>query len=143
MIWRERCTAHHHKPPRSDLASPREVGPGKGGFSLVSRRGRKNSPSEARRPEVPVDNTADCDEGHGKCPTIHAVDRILGLNSTRSPIEVICLAGQPAPVLLSGLDLGKTRVNQRDLSKGSSEADRSWEPKGASRSSWAWGADLD
>lgn len=44
-------------------------------------------------------------------PAIHAVERIFGLNSTRSPIEVICFAGQPEPVRLRGLNLGETSVD--------------------------------
>lgn len=44
----------------SDLASPREVGPGKGGFRLFRER-QKTSPGEARKPEVLMDSTAERD----------------------------------------------------------------------------------
>lgn len=65
-------------------------------------------------------------------PEIHAVDRIFGLNSTRSPIEAIYLASQPVPVLVR-LDLGGTSVDQRDLTKDAQRLTEARKLKGASQ----------
>lgn len=80
--------------------------------------------------------------GHRRCPALHALDRIPGLDSTHSPIEVICMAAQPEPALLPGLALRKTSTDHKHLSEGHPEIDGSREPRERSRDSWAWCADL-